>query len=209
VNSPDTGDHVLTNYLVPTGTTTPPSCLASNPDCATNPVADIGLVKSASATTVTGSGVLVTYFYKVTNTGQAVLDPVVVTDPMSGLSALSCPQTSLTPAQSETCSATYTTTAADVTAGALRNTGTATGTPPQGTPVTATSSLLIPVLAPGVAPQVTTTTTPKPALAFTGFRTTQFLLLGGVLLSWGLVIVGAGYSRRRPQTAGPRRRFRR
>ena len=44
-------------------------------------------------------------------------DPVVVTDPMAGLSAITCPATSLAPAALETCTATYTTTQADVDAG--------------------------------------------------------------------------------------------
>ena len=45
------------------------------------------------------------------------------------------------PRGSETCTATYTTTQADVDPGSLCNTGTATGTPPTGEPVTDTSSL--------------------------------------------------------------------
>ncbi|HET6916480.1 MAG TPA: hypothetical protein VFH56_10375, partial [Acidimicrobiales bacterium] len=207
VNKPDTGDHVLTNYLVPTGTNPPGTCLASNPDCTTNPVADIALVKTGSIASFTAAGTQVTYSYKVTNTGQSLLDPVVVTDPMTGLSAITCPQTSLAPGATETCTATYTTTAADLSSGAIRNTGTATGTPPQGAPVVATSSLLIPGLAPGQQPQVTTTTTvAKKALAFTGMRVTQLLTLAGVLIAWGLVVVGIGYSRRRPAPSGSRRR---
>ena len=58
---------------------------------------------------------------------------------MPGLSAITCPDTSLAPAATETCTATYTTTQADVDAGAINNTGTATGTPPSGPNVTATS----------------------------------------------------------------------
>ena len=85
-----------------------------------------------------------TYSYKVTNTGNVTLDPVTVTDPMAGLSPISCPATSLAPWVSETCTATYTTTQADVDRGLSENTGTATGTPPSGPPVTAQSSVCIP-----------------------------------------------------------------
>jgi fimbrial isopeptide formation D2 family protein len=53
VKSPDTGDHQLDNYLVPTGTTPPPSCLASNPDCTTNPVTDLVVTKSVNPASTT------------------------------------------------------------------------------------------------------------------------------------------------------------
>ncbi len=104
----------------------------------------IALKKTASVGSFSAPGTLITYFYKVTNTGNVTLDPVTVTDPMVGLSAISCPETSLAPSASETCTATYTTTQADVDRGVLRNTGTAHGTPPKGPDVTATSSLCIP-----------------------------------------------------------------
>ncbi len=112
----------------------------------------ISLKKSASISSYSSAGTPVTYFYKVTNTGNVTLNPVTVTDPMVGLSAISCPATSLAPGVSETCNATYTTTQSDVDRGSLKNTGTATGTPPSGPPVTATSSLCIPaVQAPSIS----------------------------------------------------------
>ena len=66
----------------------------------------------------------------VTNTGNVTLHPVTVTDPMPGLSAVTCPDATLAPAAAETCTATYTTTQADVDAGSITNTGTATRHPP-------------------------------------------------------------------------------
>jgi len=86
----------------------------------------------------------VTYSYKVTNTGNVTLTSVGVSDPMTGLSAISCPSSTLAPGGSETCTATYATTQANVDAGSLTNTGTATGTPPSGPAVTASSSVTIP-----------------------------------------------------------------
>jgi hypothetical protein len=105
----------------------------------------ITLLKTANISSYSAAGTLVTYSYKVTNTDNVTLNPVTVTDPMVGLSAISCPDTSLTAGQSETCTATYTTTATDVTNGSISNTGTATGTPPTGPNVTAASSVTVPV----------------------------------------------------------------
>ena len=104
----------------------------------------ITLKKSASISKYTAAGTKVTYSYRVANTGNVTLNPVTVTDPMVGLSAISCPDTSLAPAATETCTATYTTTQADVKRGSITNTGTATGTPPVGSKVTATSSVVVP-----------------------------------------------------------------
>ena len=75
---------------------------------------------------------MITYSYKVTNTGNVTLNPVTVTDPLSGLSTISCPATLLAAGATETCTATYTTTQADVTRGSITNTATATATSPAG-----------------------------------------------------------------------------
>ena len=104
----------------------------------------IALAKSASISSFSSPGTAVTYSYKVTNTGNVTLTAVTVTDPMVGLSVISCPDASLLPGASETCTAVYLTTLADLNAGSITNTGTATGTPPTGPNVTATSSVTIP-----------------------------------------------------------------
>jgi uncharacterized repeat protein (TIGR01451 family) len=113
-----------------------------------SPTSSIAVVKSASVTSFSASGTSVTYYYEVTNTGTTTLTSVAVTDPMVGLSAVACPDATLAAGASELCSASYTTTATDVTNGSIHNTGTATGTPPSGPPVTATSSLTIAYVAP-------------------------------------------------------------
>ena len=86
-------------------------------------------MKSASITGFSAAGTLVTYSYKVTNSGNVTLHSVGVTDPMPGLSAVNCPTTTLAPGISETCTATYTTTQADVDRGSIANTGTASRHP--------------------------------------------------------------------------------
>jgi uncharacterized repeat protein (TIGR01451 family) len=200
-----TAGHV-TDTAIATGTPPVGPPVNSPPSTVTIPVTQtkagaspgISLTKSASVTTYSAAGTVVTYYYKVTNTGNVLLDPVAVSDPMPGLSAISCPDTSLTPGEVETCTATYTTTSAAVTAGSIKNTGTATGLPPTGPAVTATSSLTIPYLAtgPAVSP---TATTPSGHLAFTGAPLTRLveaaMLL--MLLGFGLLSIERGYRRRR------------
>ena len=90
-------------------------------------------------------GTLITYSYNVTNSGNVTLDPVKVTDPMPGLSAISCPDTSLgAPAIARPAPPPTPRPRATWTTARYHNTGTATGTPPNGEPVTDTSSLSIP-----------------------------------------------------------------
>ncbi len=103
----------------------------------------IGIVKTASVKSYSAPGTVITYSYKVTDTGNVTLHPVTVTDPMKGLSAITCPSSALAPTASETCTATYTTTQADVDRGWIRNRGTATGTSPSGTKVTASASVVV------------------------------------------------------------------
>ena len=107
-------------------------------------VAGLTLVKSASAASYSAPGTLITYSYLVTNSGNEDLTNVSVTDPQMGLNAVNCPNGTLAQAASETCTATYTTSQADVDAGSISNTGTASGTTPSGAVVQAVSSLTIP-----------------------------------------------------------------
>ncbi|NNC81626.1 MAG: DUF11 domain-containing protein [Acidimicrobiales bacterium] len=98
------------------------------------------------------AGDTLTYNFKVTNIGNVNLASVGVTDPLSGLSAVSCPQTTLTTdadgtapfdGQSTTCTATYEVTAADVATGSIFNEATASGTDPDNTQVTAKDTEMV------------------------------------------------------------------
>jgi len=121
------------------GTAATPAAAASAPG--------LSLAKSASVSSYAQAGTAITYTYQVINTGSTTLNNVTVTDPMAGLSAITCPGgnpiPSLAPGHSVTCTATYTTTQADVDAGSISNTGTATAQGAAG-PITATSSVTIP-----------------------------------------------------------------
>ena len=117
----------------------------------------LSIVKSASPTTVTGANQAVTYTFMVTNTGNVTLTDVGVKDnpvaPAGGVTptcqVLSNPAgscsgatTSLAPGQIATFSGIYTVTQADIDQGSIVDTATATGTPPSGRDVTATSAIV-------------------------------------------------------------------
>jgi uncharacterized repeat protein (TIGR01451 family) len=125
------------------GTTTSPASTVKVPATASPALT---VVKTASPTTVTKAGNAVTFSYLVTNTGNVTEKTVAITEGAftgSGtLSAVTCPggATSLAPAATVTCTATYAVTQADVDAGSVTNTATATGIDPAGATVTSPPS---------------------------------------------------------------------
>jgi uncharacterized repeat protein (TIGR01451 family) len=152
------------NGTPPTG---PP--ITSNPSSVTIPAvvtATITLVKSAVQTTYSAVGQTINYNYLVTNTGNVTLSDITITDPHTGLTGLSCPDPTLAPAASETCTATYLVTQSDMSAGSIINTATANGTPPSGTPVTSQpSSVTIPETAITILKQVCGSSVPADCVA--------------------------------------------
>jgi uncharacterized repeat protein (TIGR01451 family) len=86
---------------------------------------DISLVKTADPTTYNAAGDLITYTFVVTNSGNTTLTDVTVEDPLFGLNF---GPVTLAPGASETFTYVYTITQADVDAGQVINTATATGT---------------------------------------------------------------------------------
>ncbi|CUR55154.1 putative Conserved repeat domain protein [metagenome] len=124
-----------------TASGTPPTgpAIDSPPDSTSTPtstLASLAVDKSATTPTdVNGNGEVdagdtVDYLFLVTNTGTLTLTGVTVNDPKAG--PVACPATILQPGSSTTCTATYTITQADVNAGSVDNTATASGTPPTG-----------------------------------------------------------------------------
>ena len=115
----------------------------------------IAIVKSSNATGTNVVGDTITYTYDVENTGNVTLTNVTVTDNHSGLSAISCTPaqgSTLAPAETMTCTATYTITQADVDTGQIDNIGVVTGTPPNGPNVTDNDPLSEPLAQnPGIA----------------------------------------------------------
>ncbi|MFF8769778.1 hypothetical protein [Kitasatospora sp. NPDC015120] len=130
------------------------------------------VVKSASTGNLV-AGEQITYSFEVKNTGNVTLKDVKVTEGAftgSGtLSPVTCPSAeaaTLAPGATVTCTATYTVTQADVDAGSVKNSATATGTPPSGPP---------PVSPPS---EVTITEPPAPALEMAKSSSTDKLIVG-------------------------------
>jgi uncharacterized repeat protein (TIGR01451 family) len=148
VTQADVDSGELSNTATVTGTppgdTPPPVSPPSSVEIPVDPRPALEVDKSADLTdpaelTV---GRTVTYIFDVTNTGNQTLTDVTISEgAFSGageLSAIDCPAegvATLAPGQTVTCTATYVVTQADVDAGQISNTATATGTPPSGDPV--------------------------------------------------------------------------
>ena len=128
-----------------------PSVSATDSVTVTLTYAAISIVKSEASRNQGTDGRLnagdtITYQFVVTNTGQVPLTGVTISDPKLAGLTIPCPSTSLAAGASMTCTAApYTVTAADQTAGQIVNTAAVTATPPSGTNITASSTLVTPV----------------------------------------------------------------
>jgi len=121
----------------------------------------VAVTPSARPGSYFGAGTPLAMNYLVTNSGNVTLHGINVTDSLPGLSAISCPSPSLAPAATESCTASYTTTAADVKAKQLNDTPTAVGNPPSGPAVNGSFTLIVPFW---VTPKITSaalTTVPR------------------------------------------------
>jgi hypothetical protein len=173
-----------------------------------NPAAT--LVKTADRSTVGAAGDVITYSFRITNTGNVELTDVTVNEgTFSGagsLSAIACPPeaASLLPGQFVTCTATYEVTRDDLTGATLVNTATASATPPRGDPITTDPAMAaVATEAPAPAPSTTTTSAPAPAtppagrLVRTGVNSLPLAMVGLGLLAAGAAIAAVGRRRGR------------
>ncbi len=131
-------------------------------------------------------GQVITYSFVVTNTGNVTLTDVTVDEGAftgsGSLSPVTCPAgaASLAPGAQVTCTATYTVTQADVDAGSITNTATATGTPPSGPPPTSPpSTVTIP------APQ-------NPALTLAKSATPTTVAAAGDTVTYHFLVTNTG-----------------
>ncbi|WP_312315945.1 OmpA family protein [Stenotrophomonas sp.] len=146
-----------------TGQGTPPAGPnATGDDSTTTPLAAgpaMTVVKSASPTTYFIVGQQINYSYLVTNTGNVTLSSLSLTD--DRIATVSCPATTLAPGASTTCTGSYLITQADLDAGSVTNTATATAVPAQGTLPPVAAQATITATQTREIPLIKTTSTPN------------------------------------------------
>ncbi|MET3564613.1 putative repeat protein (TIGR01451 family) [Leifsonia sp. 563] len=148
VTSADVNAGVVADHARASGTDPVGNPVLSSPSRVElfSPVSALTIVKSTTATSVSAVGQLVPYAFLVTNTGNQVLTNVAVTDTQvppasqANMSAVSCPQTTLNPGASMSCTGTYQVTAADLGNGSVNDFATASGRNPAGATVTSPQS---------------------------------------------------------------------
>lgn len=107
--------------------------------------------KRAVTASFVNAGDVINYEFDVTNGGNVTLANVTVSDNL--IANINCPRTLLIPAQSMTCTASYSVTQADVDAGQVVNNASAASSAPNGTALTTPSS-------------ATVDSTPEPSFTF-------------------------------------------
>ncbi|WP_219950013.1 DUF11 domain-containing protein [Salinibacterium sp. M195] len=129
----------LENSATAAGSSPAGPTIVSAPDEANFRIASapsLSVDKSATSGPLTRIGQEVTYSFLLTNTGNVTLDEVEVTErSFTGTGTItmpSCAVLTLAPAASTSCTAQYFLTQADVDAGQIQNTASASGTPPSG-----------------------------------------------------------------------------
>ena len=154
----------------------------------------IAVTPSSNPGSYFGAGTKLALSYLVTNSGNVTLHGIGVASSLTGVPA--CPTSTLAPAATEVCTASYTTKTADVKAQKINDSANANGTPPSGPAVNGPFKLIVPLWA---LPKITSaklTTVPRQtkvnfAFTATGLPAPQLTLTG--TLPKGLVFTpGAG-----------------
>lgn len=148
----------VTNDATATATAPDDSTVTSTLDDAVVTIAQspsLTLIKSAGPGGFTHAGQVVDYSFDITNTGNVTLSAVGVSEvAFSGTGSMTVPDCTpvvIAPAGASTCTASYTLTQADVDAGVVTNTATASGTPPVGAAVDSAPSDALVTITPTAA----------------------------------------------------------
>jgi uncharacterized repeat protein (TIGR01451 family) len=182
----------VNNTATATATTPDNVPVTTTPSSTTTPVTTaapgISIVKSVVPAGFSNYivGQTIDYSFLVTNTGNVPLNAVTVNEVdftgSAEMSAVQCPAGAATLALGAqvTCTASYAATQADVDAGSITNTATASGTPPGGALITSQPSSV----------QVTTTATPS--LSLTKSVSPTWIMLAGQSVTYSFVVTNTG-----------------
>jgi hypothetical protein len=128
----------VTDSQTATGTALPHTTVTASSavEASFVPQPEINMTVNTYQNDYTGTGQNIEYSYLVDNGGNVPLSNVSVSDNLG----VSCPSSTLAPGAEEDCTASHTTTAADVAAGVISDSAQASGTSPAGTVVTGTGN---------------------------------------------------------------------
>lgn len=161
----------------------------------------LSVVKTADRDTFAEVGEVVGFSFEVTNTGNVTITGIVVDDDLLDAPA-TCPGTQLAPAETMTCTGSRAITEAEVAAGELVNTASASGTTPSGeTLVSAADTVRVAYEPPPDPPSPPAGPGAPPATGGGSLPYTGSDAAGLVQLALGLVVVGLLARRARRQLA--------
>lgn len=129
---------------------------------------------------ITAAGDEIQFTFTVSNSGNVAVSNLTVADQLPGTAPVSCVATSLAPGASTTCSTSYPATQADVDAGQVVNTATATATAANGAPVTSAPA------------SKTVTAVRAPAMTLAKSATETSFTAAGTVLHFRLVVANTG-----------------
>ncbi len=180
----DIDNGVISNAAVAKAVTPAGATVTSNQSTATVTVTvttALTLQKTATPSTISSAGQNISYRFSITNSGQTTVTNVAVNDPMfTGAAAPACVASTLAPGASTVCTASYTSTQADLDSGSIQNTATATGTGPKGAAVTSPPS------------SATVTAATNPRLILTKSADPRTVAAVGVRITYTFTVLNAG-----------------
>jgi uncharacterized repeat protein (TIGR01451 family) len=145
----DANTGTVTNSATVTGTLPNGEALTGASNQVVVPLRALTVTKAVEESQFSGAGETLHYTFTVTNTGRVPLEDLTVTDVGPGNPTVTCPVTALEPGATTGCTATYTTTAADVQAGEVADSATAAAETSDGDPVSDDSNTVtVPYAAP-------------------------------------------------------------
>ncbi|WP_028527184.1 beta strand repeat-containing protein [Runella limosa] len=129
ITNPEVTESPKLNGTTDTDPTNDPTVLVVTPTPSIKVIKSIASVTSAGPVNVLGD--VINYTFTVTNTGNVPLTAVSISDPLLGANLTGGPiSLAIGESDATTFKGTYTITQADIVAGGVQNTATATGTPP-------------------------------------------------------------------------------